>query len=238
MNRLKLLSLGTLVAILAVLFTACGNDDEPTDPDNPDIPGNVETGGKDLLYGVWGMAGNKYLEFAENGVCKVYRGLEVESGTFTYDEKSHILSMTLTEGGYPSVFDYKVAALTRSVICLEITDEEGKYTLYLSRITDNDSDAIGSISDLYGKKLLAMGVMTLDNEATVMSITFKSKDKAVWTVSGTSQTFDYRYDGNARQLILSMYGQEVQTFTVARLTEDAIFLQYADGETVIEYRAM
>ena len=234
MNRLTLLSLGTLVALLAVLFTACGNDDEPTDPDKPDTPGNVETGRKDLLYGVWGAAGNKYYEFAENGVCKVYYGM----GTFTYDEKSGILSMTLMEGGYPSVFDLKVVALTRSVICLEIADEEGKYTLYLSRITDNDSDAIGSISDLYGKKLLAMGVMTLDNEATVMSITLKSKDKAVWTVNGTSQTFDYRYDGSARQLILSIYGQEVQTFTVTRLTEDAIFLQYADGETVIEYRAM
>ena len=215
-----------------------GNDDD----DDTGIPTGGEVGPAYLLTGTWGAAGRKFYTFANNGTILYHyideqTGAETyESGAYVYDENNHIL--TIEDMGR-----VQVTAMTEDVIRLTFI-EDGS-SLWLSRITDGEKYTVGPLSLIYDKKLTMIGVASLDNEPTVITVTIRSSGEYVMSVNSMTMTYKYRYDESTRTLTVSAPdGTVVQTSTVIRLTEKVVFLRtvYDDeGETEVmtaEYRAL
>ena len=102
---------------------------------------------------------------------------------------------------------------------------------------------VGSLSLSYDKKLTAMGVGTLDDVPTPMTMTIGSNGTITYMTNSRKEIFDYEYDENSHLLKISAYGgQMTDSLTVIKLTKDALILEnrYIDeGKqeiTLMEYR--
>lgn len=192
-------------------------------PDVPDTPGKFEIGAAELLYGTWGAAGKKIYSFTKNG--EFIQGdiaTGYEKGYFQYDENTHAIYVTWSDGN--GAFSMTVTVLTPTVICLNSHTSGGNVNLFLSRIDENDHNTIGSLSLIYDKKLMAMGMGTLDD--VPMTMTIGSNGKLTQTANSYNMTFDYEYDENTHLLRLSAYGgQATIQYTVIKLTKDALILE-------------
>lgn len=256
MKALKFWSMLLLAITTVTFFAACGgDDDEPetsTNPNevtngggsgdtgNPDATGRYEVGPAELLYGAWGAAGQKRYEFTRSGEVRFYyvneeTGVfEYETDKFSYNEETHILDMG------EDYVDFAVTALTPTLIRLTIP-EEGT-SMFLSRINDNDENTIGPLSKLYGKKLTMIGVATLDDDPTVMTLTVNADGTARMTANSMGFTYKYTYDETTHNLCMYIYGEKTHDFIVIRLTDDVLIVRkrYVDEGvqkvTDIEYR--
>ena len=203
-----------------------------------------------LCYGMWGAAGKKLYGFTKNGEFRWYYsdggGVGYDKGYFRYDEKTHIIHVTWSDGDSGSM---TVTALTPTVICLTYRRDSGEnVNVFLSRIDESDHNTIGSLSLIYDKKLTLMGsAFDKDEEPMIITMTIGSNGKITSTENSTKnlrkQVFDYEYDENSHLLKISAYGgQMTDSLTVIKLTKDALILEnrYIDeGKqeiTLMEYR--
>ncbi len=224
-------------------------------PDTPDNPGNEEVGDAELLYGAWGMAGKKVWEFTQDGILKWYYEDE-ETGAYTfeptsfrYDSNTHIISYKENENDQFFSHFATVTTLTPTLIRLHKSgtsepEPEPGYSILLSRINDNEEYTIGPLSLIYDKKLTLIGMTTLDNEPTTMTLTIRANGKATMTANSYSMTYSYTYNENTHVLSFYIYGEKNAEYTIFRLTEEVIFLEskYEDEgglkTQTMEYRAL
>lgn len=224
-------------------------------PDTPDTPGNDEVGNAELLYGAWGMAGKKLWEFTRNGVLKWYYESEetgaytFESTPFRYDSDTHVISYKEDKNDqffYPFA---TVTTLTPTLIRLHKAgtsepEPESGYSILLSRINDNEEYTIGPLSLIYDKKLTLIGMTTLDNEPTTMTLTIRANGKATMTANSHNMPYSYTYNENTHVLSFYIYGEKDAEYTIFRLTEDVLFLESKYEEEgvlktqTMEYRAL
>lgn len=204
-------------------------------PDNPDDNDGYEIGPKELLYGAWGAAGRKMIEFGKNGMCGLYNDDGCDIYPYQYNEETHVISISDDEG----LGDVPVKVLTSNVICLDIRTEGG--SIFFSRIKDDDRNTVGPLSLIYDKKLIwmGMGAPTGQPLRVAPAMTIKANGQILMTaINGMSYTYNYKYNEHTHQMTMLVMGQEADTWTVIKLTDNAIVVCEEGQDEIKEYRAM
>ena len=190
-------------------------------PDQPVLP-EYTIGPAEWLIGKWGVAGSVQYEFTENGFMRQYYldsedGWKYESTPYTYNEDLHLITFK------ESYQNFNVTALTKEYIRLG----SGEYNFFLSRISDDETFTVGSLSLIYDKTLVAMGVASLDDEPVTMSMTIFA-NKTITMLPGGKM--NYSYDANTHILTLSMFGEEVRKMKIINLTSTDLIFEWIPEE--------